>query len=196
MLQLLISYKCNKLSGEVEVPGDKSISHRALILSSQAIGKSEIKGLLESDDVIHTAEALKLMGVNIERTKSSWLVDGVGTGGLSEPTDILYMGNSGTGTRLMMGLVATHPFMSFFNGDISLRKRPMSRVSIPLEKFGATIKARQSGLLPLLIEGSENPVPISYTPPVASAQIKSAILLAALNTPGETTVIENESTGL
>ncbi len=191
----LTSKKAIKLNGEINVPGDKSISHRALIISSQALGRSEITGLLESDDVIHTSEALKLMGVEIEKTRQgSWLVEGVGTGGLTEPDDILYMGNSGTGTRLMMGLVSTHPFLSFFNGDESLRKRPMKRVSEPLQKSGAQILSRKGGLLPLAVIGAASPIPFTYEMNVASAQVKSAILLAALNIPGRTTVIEKEPT--
>jgi len=194
MIKPLISRRAGKLSGEITVPGDKSISHRALILASQAVGQSEITGLLESEDVIHTAKALELMGVEIHKTKDAWRIDGVGTGGLSEPDDILYMGNSGTGTRLMMGLCATHGFTSFFSGDKSLIKRPMLRAITPLKKFGAEFITREKGLLPLAVIGAKNPMPISYELPVASAQVKSAILLAALNTPGKTTVIEKTPT--
>jgi len=190
----LTSHRAKKLSGEITVPGDKSISHRALLLASQAIGKSEITGLLEGEDVIHTAEALEKMGVLIKKKGGVWEVSGVGTGGLSEPEDILYMGNSGTGTRLLMGLCATHGFTSSFNGDASLNKRPMLRAITPLKKFGAEFVTRAGGLLPLTVIGAKNPMPISYELPVASAQVKSAILLAALNVPGQTTVIEKTPT--
>lgn len=182
-----ISYKTSGLKGNITVAGDKSISHRALIFGSQAIGTTEVHGLLESEDVIHTAEALKLMGVQIEKNGNSWKIKGVGTGGLSHPTDTLYMGNSGTGARLMMGLVSSYPFTSKFDGDASLRKRPMRRVTIPLAQSGAQFDGDK---LPLTVTGIQSAMPINYTLPVASAQVKSAILLAALNIAGKTTVVE------
>jgi 3-phosphoshikimate 1-carboxyvinyltransferase len=189
------SSKTRSLHGTTTVPGDKSISHRALMLSSQAIGTSTIEGLLLGEDVMHTAEALRHLGVTITRaTDGRWHVQGVGIGGFTEPDTIIDMGNAGTGARLMMGLVASNPITVFFTGDHSLRSRPMARVTIPLSQMGATITGRQNGRLPLAITGSASPLPIRYTLPVPSAQIKSAILLAGLNTPGNTTVIEPEAT--
>ncbi|MBL0318539.1 MAG: 3-phosphoshikimate 1-carboxyvinyltransferase [Alphaproteobacteria bacterium] len=180
-----------KLEGMLKVPGDKSISHRSLIFASQAVGHSTIEGLLEGDDVLRTGDALKKLGAVIERDDDGiWHVDGVGVGGLCEPNDILDLGNSGTGARLLMGLVSSYPFKTFFTGDASLRKRPMKRVSEPLAKMGAVFHARTGGLLPMMVEGAAQPIPIEYTLPVASAQVKSAILLAALNIPGTTSVIE------
>lgn len=190
----LISSKSKALRGVVPVPGDKSISHRALLLASQAIGRSTISGLLEGEDVLDTAKALRQMGVTITQEKDTWVVDGVGTGGLAEPDDVLNMGNSGTGSRLMMGLVATHPFTTFFTGDKSLRSRPMDRVTKPLSAMGARFISRSGGRLPLAVIGAAEPLPLEYTLPVASAQVKTAILLAGLNTPGKTTVIEPEAT--
>ena len=188
------SHKTSGLKGTFPVPGDKSISHRALIFGSQAIGTSEIHGLLESEDVVHTAQALELMGVTItheiKKGQKIWRINGVGTGGLSEPSDILYMGNSGTGARLMMGLVSSYPFTSFFNGDQSLRGRPMKRVITPLMQSGAQFQTHTGDKLPLSVTGIREALPIEYTLPVASAQVKSAILLAALNIAGKTTVIE------
>lgn len=179
------------LIGHATVPGDKSISHRSLMLASQAIGTTQISGLLEGEDVLHTADALRALGVTVRRLHAGrWEVQGVGIGGLSESARILDMGNSGTSTRLLMGLLAPYPFLSFFTGDASLSKRPMKRVSDPLTKMGATIIAREGGRLPLLLQGTANPNPIEYRLPVASAQVKSAILLAGLNTPGITSVIE------
>lgn len=195
MTSPLISTPCKRLHGTVEVPGDKSISHRALMLASQAVGVSHIQGLLEGEDVIHTAKALKNLGVPIERSLDHiWTVKGVGTGGLSEPDDILDMGNSGTGARLMMGLVTPYPFTTFFTGDISLRSRPMGRVTIPLTQMGAQVIAREKARLPLALIGTSHPIPITYSLPVASAQVKSAVLLAGLNTPGHTSVIETAYT--
>jgi 3-phosphoshikimate 1-carboxyvinyltransferase len=183
------------LTGFTSCPGDKSISHRALILSSQRIGITEINGILEGDDVLNTAKALGLFGVNVTRNSAHhWQVSGVGIGGLAEASDILDMGNSGTGARLMMGLLASYPFASFFTGDASLRKRPMKRVMTPLEQMGARFEARDGGRLPLMMRGASQPLPIEYTLPMASAQVKSAILLAALNTAGATTVIEPKAT--
>ncbi len=185
------SIPCKPLTGVISVPGDKSISHRALILASQALGTTEIRGLLEGEDVINTAKALKLLGVNVEsRQAQHWRIHGVGTGGLHEASDVLDMGNSGTGARLMMGLVAPYPFVTFFTGDASLRNRPMKRVMTPLQQVGVRFEAREGGKLPIALHGTAQPLPIEYTLPVPSAQVKSALLLSALNTAGTTTVIE------
>ena len=189
------SRNCTKLSGTFTVPGDKSISHRALILASQVLGETEITGLLEGEDVIHTAKALRLLGVSITQENAGhWRVQGVGVGGLAESQDVLDMGNAGTGARLMMGLVSPYNFVSFFTGDESLRSRPMQRVMTPLSQMGARFEARAGGKLPIALHGTSQTLPIEYTLPVPSAQIKSAILLAALNTAGTTTVIEKEAT--
>jgi 3-phosphoshikimate 1-carboxyvinyltransferase len=179
------------LSGEVRVPGDKSISHRALMLSALAVGESRIDGLLEGEDVLATAAAMRAMGATIERAADgAWLVSGVGVGGLLQPEAALDMGNSGTSTRLLMGLVASHPITATFVGDASLSRRPMARVIDPLATMGADIAASPGGRLPLMVRGACPAVPIAYRLPVASAQVKSAILLAGLNTPGITEVIE------
>ena len=173
------------------VPGDKSISHRALMFSALAIGTSRIEGLLEGEDVLATAVALRAMGATIIRHDDGiWEVSGVGVGGLLQPTQALDMGNSGTSTRLLMGLVASHPITVTFVGDASLSARPMGRVIEPLSQMGADITASPGGKLPLMVRGICPSVPISYTLPVASAQVKSAVLLAGLNTPGITQVIE------
>lgn len=182
------------LKGAFRVPGDKSISHRALILASQAIGESRISGLLEGDDVMATAEALRKMGVIIEKSGHEWIVAGTGIRGLAEPSDVMDMGNTGTGTRLLMGLVAPYKFTSFFTGDESLRKRPMSRIAKPLERIGAKVISRSLCRLPLAVLGAENPVPVTYALPVPSAQVKSAVLLAGLGIVGTTSVIEPEPT--
>ncbi len=198
---VLMSSRSGALSGTVAVPGDKSISHRALILAASAIGVSRITGLLEADDVMRTASALKSMGVKIERADAgdetalrTWQVTGCGVGGLIETDQILDLGNSGTGVRLIMGLLATHPMTSILTGDESLRARPMGRVINPLKSFGARFTARDGDRLPVTVSGTATPIPITYELPVASAQVKSAILLAALNTPGKTTVIEPQRT--
>lgn len=188
------SSSVSKLSGDVLVAGDKSISHRALMLASQGLGTTTIHGLLEGEDVLNTAAALRNMGVQIEKSGDVWKVEGVGIGGLKEPEAVLDMGNSGTSTRLLMGLVTPYPFTSFFTGDDSLRSRPMARVITPLEQMGAHITTHTGGKLPLSVGGTSNPKPINYILPVASAQVKSAIILAALNTPGTTTVIEPHAT--
>lgn len=190
----LISCKKNiALKGKIEVAGDKSISHRSLIFASLAYGKSKITGLLEGEDVLKTAAALKLMGVEIEKhNNSTWEVNGVGAFGLQESSDILDMGNSGTSSRLMAGLVAPYNFTSFFTGDNSLRKRPMARVFEPIKEIGAQVVARQDNLMPFAIIGAKNAMPIDYKMKVASAQVKSCILLAALNIRGLTTIIEPE----
>jgi 3-phosphoshikimate 1-carboxyvinyltransferase len=179
------------LNGRLRVPGDKSISHRALILSALAIGRTEIKGLLEGEDVLRTAAALAALGAGVNRAAEGvWRVDGIGVGGLAEPEIVLDLGNSGTGARLLMGVVASHAITTFFTGDASLRRRPMARVAEPLARLGARFIARAGLRLPLAVVGAASPLPISYRLPVASAQVKSAILLAGLNAPGETAVIE------
>ncbi len=177
------------------VPGDKSISHRALMFAALAVGISRIEGLLEGDDVLATAAALRAMGATITRLADGiWEVSGVGVGGLLQPAQALDMGNSGTSTRLLMGLVASHPITATFIGDTSLSARPMGRVIDPLSQMGADITASPGGRLPLMVRGICPAVPISYTLPVASAQVKSAVLLAGLNTPGITRVIEPVAT--
>jgi 3-phosphoshikimate 1-carboxyvinyltransferase len=181
--------------GDIAVPGDKSISHRALMLSSQTLGTTLISGLLEGDDVLNTAAALRLLGVNVtHRAAGLWDVEGVGIGGLSESPDVLDMGNSGTSTRLLMGLVSPYPFVTFFTGDGSLRSRPMGRVLTPLGLMGAKFVTHGGSRLPLALQGSADTMPITYRLPVASAQVKSAVLLAALNTPGRSTVVEPQPT--
>jgi len=183
------------LRGEIRAPGDKSISHRALMLGGLAVGETTIHGLLEGEDVLRTAAAMRAMGAEVSRDDAgTWRVHGRGIGGLAEPSDVLDMGNAGTGTRLLMGVVATHPFVSFFSGDASLRSRPMARVTKPLEQMGARFVGREGGRLPTAVIGTARPVPITYRLPVASAQVKSAIILAGLNTPGRTTVVEPEPT--
>lgn len=183
--------RAERLSGTVRVPGDKSISHRSLMLGSLAIGTTRISGLLEGEDVLATAAAMRAMGASIERGDDGvWTVDGVGVGGLLQPETALDMGNSGTSTRLLMGLIASHAITATFTGDASLSSRPMGRVIDPLSLMGADITASPGGRLPLMVRGINPAVPITYTLPVASAQVKSAILLAGLNTPGITTVIE------
>ncbi len=183
------------LRGAVRVPGDKSISHRALIVGALAAGRTTVTGMLEGDDILSTAGALRALGARIERQPDGrWVVDGPGLGSFQEPAGVLDLGNSGTGARLMMGVVATQPFTSFFTGDASLCKRPMARVTDPLRKMGAQVLARTGARLPLAITGSEETTPIEYTLPVPSAQVKSAILFAGLGTAGETTVIEPEPT--
>ena len=195
MAKPLISRSTTALAGSARVPGDKSISHRALMLGALAVGESVVTGLLEGDDVLRTAACMRALGAEVERrADGSWRLFGRGVGGLMEPADILDMGNSGTGARLLMGLVASHPFTCFFTGDASLRSRPMRRISEPLGRMGARFISRDGGRLPLAVTGAERPIPITYETPVASAQVKSAILLAGLNTPGETTVIEREAT--
>ena len=179
------------LRGTLKVPGDKSISHRALMLSALAVGTSNISGLLEGEDVLATAAAMRAMGAHIERNGAGiWTVDGVGVGGLMQPSGALDMGNSGTSTRLLMGLVASHRLTATFIGDASLSKRPMGRVIDPLSQMGAEFTASPGGMLPLMVRGLVPAIPISYRLPVASAQVKSAVLLAGLNIAGITEVIE------
>ena len=191
---MLSSIKNDKpLTGDIIIPGDKSISHRSLIFAALAHGKSEISGLLEGEDVLRTAQALRHMGVEIDKKENGrWIVNGSGIVGLMEPDDILDMGNSGTAARLLAGLVTPYDFTSFFSGDASLRKRPMKRVFEPIKQFGATITAREDNLMPFAITGSDSPMAIEYEMKMASAQVKSCILLAALGTNGVTTIFEPE----
>jgi len=186
------AFKCaGPLSGSVRVPGDKSISHRSLMLSALAVGQSTVEGLLEGEDVLATAAAMRAMGAQIARGEDGrWTIHGVGVGGLLQPGQALDMGNSGTSTRLLMGLVASHPITATFIGDASLSKRPMNRVIEPLSLMGAEFSSSPGGRLPLMLRGICPAVPIDYRLPVASAQVKSAVLLAGLNTPGITRVIE------
>ena len=182
--------------GRVRVPGDKSISHRALILGALAIGRTNISGLLEGDDVINTGKAMRLLGARVVRVgEGLWQVDGVGVGGFAEPSTALDFGNSGTGCRLVIGAVAGCPITATFDGDASLRTRPMSRVLDPLQRMGArTLRIAEGGRLPVTLQGARDAIPIVYEPPAASAQLKSAVLLSGLAAPGETTVVEAEAT--
>ena len=190
----LRAYPAGGLSGRATVPGDKSVSHRALMLAAMAVGESRIQGLLEGADVLATAAALRGLGVAIERDPDGvWRVQGVGVAGLCEPDAPLDLGNSGTGARLLLGLLAGQPFTSFMTGDDSLRSRPMARVTEPLAEMGATFVSRSRGRLPLAITGSNELMPIRYRQKVASAQVKSAILLAGLHAPGRTTVVEPQA---
>ncbi|MEQ8665023.1 MAG: 3-phosphoshikimate 1-carboxyvinyltransferase [Rhodospirillales bacterium] len=193
----LRSSQATSLKGTVAVPGDKSISHRAILLGASAIGETTVTGLLEGEDVLATAAAVEAMGAIVTRPATpggEWCIAGRGVGGLSEPATVLDMGNSGTAARLMMGLLAAHPMRAQMTGDASLNGRPMQRVMTPLEKMGARFEARDGGRMPLCVIGSDELIPIEYELPVASAQVKSAILLAGLNTAGITTVIEPEPT--
>jgi 3-phosphoshikimate 1-carboxyvinyltransferase len=183
------------LRGTIRVPGDKSISHRSIMLGALALGETCISGLLEGEDVLATAAAMRAMGAQVERTAAGeWRVHGVGVGALLQPAQALDMGNSGTSTRLLMGLIASHPIAATFTGDASLSKRPMGRVIEPLSMMGASVTASPGDTLPLMLRGASPSVPITYRLPVASAQVKSAVLLAGLNTPGITTVIEHVAT--
>ncbi|MFO1207967.1 MAG: 3-phosphoshikimate 1-carboxyvinyltransferase [Amaricoccus sp.] len=183
------------LRGEAQVPGDKSVSHRALILGALAVGETRISGLLEGEDVLDTAKAMQAFGAEVERTgPGAWVVNGVGVGGFQEPSDVVDHGNSGTGVRLVMGAMATTDITATFTGDASLRGRPMGRITDPLALFGAEARGRRGGRLPITLTGAANPLPVHYTTPVASAQVKSAVLLAGLNAPGETVVTEREAT--
>ncbi|QDC08527.1 3-phosphoshikimate 1-carboxyvinyltransferase [Oceanicola sp. D3] len=191
----MTSRKAAPLTGVAEVPGDKSISHRSLILGAMAVGETKITGLLEGEDVLDTAKAMRALGADVvQHGAGEWSVHGVGVGGFGEPEDVIDCGNSGTGVRLIMGAVATHPFSVTFTGDASLRSRPMGRVTEPLSLFGTVSYGKSGGRLPLTMVGAESPVPVSYTTPVPSAQVKSAVLLAGLNAPGVTVVTEKEAT--
>ncbi|OWU69247.1 3-phosphoshikimate 1-carboxyvinyltransferase [Roseovarius sp. 22II1-1F6A] len=183
------------LTGTAEVPGDKSISHRAIILGAMAVGETRVTGLLEGQDVLDTARAMRAFGAEVSRDDDgTWHVHGVGVGGFAEPGNVIDCGNSGTGVRLIMGTMATSPITATFTGDASLNGRPMGRVTDPLALFGTRAYGRQGGRLPMTVVGAADPVPVRYTVPVPSAQVKSAVLLAGLNAPGETVVIEAEAT--
>ena len=183
------------LKGRLRVPGDKSISHRALIFGALAVGETRITGLLEGEDVLNTGKAMRSLGALVERTgEGAWRVHGVGVGGFRQPQGVLDFGNSATGCRLIMGAAAGCPITTTFDGDASLRKRPMKRILDPVMLMGArAADMAEGGRLPVTIEGARDPIPIVYRTPVPSAQIKSAVLLAALAAPGETTVIETEA---
>jgi 3-phosphoshikimate 1-carboxyvinyltransferase len=184
------------LKGRIRVPGDKSISHRSMIFGLLSIGETRVEGLLEGDDVLRTAEACRALGATITReAPGRWRIHGVGIGGLTEPKDVLDFGNAGTGSRLMMGVAGSHPITATFDGDASLRKRPMRRILDPLVQMGVSVVSEaEGGRVPLTLRGPKETLPITYETPAASAQIKSAILLAGLNSPGKTTVIEREAT--
>ncbi|MDE2466155.1 MAG: 3-phosphoshikimate 1-carboxyvinyltransferase [Alphaproteobacteria bacterium] len=183
------------LGGTAAVPGDKSISHRALILGALCVGETRIEGLLEAEDVLNTAAAMRAFGARVERhADGSWSVFGVGVGGLGEPEDVLDFGNSGTGSRLVMGMMATTPIRAVFTGDDSLRRRPMGRVLEPLRLFGAEAQAGEGGRMPITLVGAREALPIRHHVTLASAQVKSALLLAALNAPGRTTISQSALT--
>ncbi len=191
----MTAHRAGPLSGLAEVPGDKSISHRALILGALSVGETVITGLLEGQDVLDTGRAMRAFGAEVVRDDDgTWRVRGVGVGGLAEPGQVIDCGNSGTGVRLIMGAMATSPITATFTGDASLNRRPMARVTDPLALFGARAVGRSGGRLPMTIIGAQYPVPVRYSVPVPSAQVKSAVLLAGLNAPGQTVVIEREAT--
>jgi 3-phosphoshikimate 1-carboxyvinyltransferase len=191
----MTAHRSGALSGTVDVPGDKSISHRALILGALTVGETRITGLLEGQDVLDTGAAMRAFGAEVVRTgPGAWVVHGVGVGGFAEPDRVIDCGNSGTGVRLIMGAMATSPITATFTGDASLVGRPMGRVTDPLALFGARAYGRAGGRLPMTVVGAADPVPVRYTVPMPSAQVKSAVLLAGLNAPGETVVIEREAT--
>ncbi|WP_071797542.1 3-phosphoshikimate 1-carboxyvinyltransferase [Natronohydrobacter thiooxidans] len=191
----MTSHKSGPLTGVAEVPGDKSISHRALILGALSVGETKITGLLEGQDVLDTAKAMQAFGATVtQHGPGAWSVQGVGVGGFAEPANVIDCGNSGTGVRLIMGAMATSDIAATFTGDASLNKRPMGRVTDPLALFGARAYGRRGGRLPLTLIGAAEPVPVEYRLPMPSAQVKSAVLLAGLNAPGQTVVIEQEPT--
>ena len=192
----LTARQSGPIQGRVRVPGDKSISHRSLILGALTVGESTITGLLEGEDVLHTADVMRALGARVERTgDQTWRVNGVGIGGFAQPAGMLDFGNSGTGVRLAIGAVAGAPVTATFDGDESLRGRPMQRVLDPLQRMGArVVHVADGGRLPLTLKGAADPIPIVYESPVASAQLKSAVLLAGLAARGETIVIEAEAT--
>ncbi|MDB2460083.1 3-phosphoshikimate 1-carboxyvinyltransferase [Planktomarina temperata] len=191
----MTSHKSGPLRGQADVPGDKSISHRSLILGALSLGKTRIQGLLEGDDVLDTGKAMQAFGAEvINHGGGSWSVHGVGVGGFAEPDHVIDCGNSGTGVRLIMGAMATSPIAATFTGDGSLNKRPMGRVTDPLALFGAQSYGRSEGRLPLTLIGAAQALPVRYEVPMPSAQVKSAVLLAGLNAPGQTVVIEKEAT--
>ena len=191
----MTSTACGPLSGTADVPGDKSISHRSLILGAMCVGETTITGLLEGQDVLDTAKAMRAFGAQVtDHGGGSWSVRGVGVGGFAEPDGVIDCGNSGTGVRLIMGAMATQPITATFSGDASLNGRPMARVTDPLALFGCQAVGRAQGRLPMTLVGAREPVPVRYVVPVPSAQVKSAVLLAGLNAPGKTVVIEKEAT--
>ncbi|WP_347825690.1 3-phosphoshikimate 1-carboxyvinyltransferase [uncultured Planktomarina sp.] len=191
----MTSHKSGPLRGQADVPGDKSISHRSLILGALSLGETRIQGLLEGDDVLDTGKAMQAFGAEIiNHGGGSWSVHGVGVGGFAEPDHVIDCGNSGTGVRLIMGAMATSPIAATFTGDGSLNKRPMGRVTDPLALFGAQSYGRSEGRLPLTLVGAAQPLPVRYQVPMPSAQVKSAVLLAGLNALGQTVVIEKEAT--
>ena len=191
----MTSHACGPLSGTAEVPGDKSISHRSLILGALSVGETKISGLLEGQDVLDTAKAMRAFGAEVtDLGGGNWTVHGVGVGGFAEPENVIDCGNSGTGVRLIMGAMATSPITATYTGDASLNGRPMARVTDPLAEFGCQTVGRQGGRLPMTLVGAADPVPVRYVVPVPSAQVKSAVLLAGLNAPGKTVVIEKEAT--
>jgi 3-phosphoshikimate 1-carboxyvinyltransferase len=191
----MTSRPCGPLKGVAAVPGDKSISHRALILGAMAVGETRITGLLEGQDVLDTAAAMRAFGADVQQMgPGEWSVHGVGVGGFCEPEQVVDCGNSGTGVRLIMGAMATSPISVTFTGDASLRSRPMARITDPISLFGATAYGRDGGRLPMTVVGAAMPVPVRYEVPMPSAQVKSAVLLAGLNAPGQTVVIEREIT--
>ncbi len=191
----MISRPCGPLSGVADVPGDKSISHRSLILGAMAVGETRITGLLEGQDVLDTAKAMRSFGAEVtDHGGGEWSVYGVGVGGFAEPDHVIDCGNSGTGVRLIMGAMATSPITATFTGDASLNGRPMARVTDPLALFGTRAVGRDGGRLPMTLVGAADPIPVRYEVPVPSAQVKSAVLLAGLNAPGKTVVIETEAT--
>lgn len=191
----MTSRKSGPLKGVADVPGDKSISHRSLLLGAMAVGETRVTGLLEGEDVLATAAAMRAFGADVERLgDGEWRVNGVGVGGFAEPENVVDCGNAGTGVRLIMGCMATSPITATFTGDASLRSRPMGRVTDPIALFGAQSYGRTGGRLPMTVVGAKNPIPVRYRTPMASAQVKSAVLLAGLNAPGETVVIEAEAT--
>ncbi|WP_298915040.1 3-phosphoshikimate 1-carboxyvinyltransferase [uncultured Roseobacter sp.] len=191
----MTSHPCGPLSGNADVPGDKSISHRSLILGALSVGETKIVGLLEGQDVLDTAKAMRAFGAEVtDHGGGNWTVNGVGVGGFAEPDQVIDCGNSGTGVRLIMGAMATSPISATFTGDASLNGRPMARVTDPLALFGTQAHGRAGGRLPMTLVGAADPMPVEYTVPVPSAQVKSAVLLAGLNAPGKTVVIEAEAT--
>ena len=191
----MISSPGHPLRGAIGIPGDKSISHRALILAALSAGETRTTGLLEADDVLATAKAVERFGATVERSApGEWSIHGVGTGGFAEPDDVIDCGNSGTGVRLLMGAMATTEIAATFTGDSSLRSRPMGRITNPLGEFGARCEGRAGGRLPITVLGPREALPITHRPSVPSAQVKSAILLAGLNALGSTTVFEASTT--
>ena len=191
----MTSRPCGPLKGEARVPGDKSISHRSLILGALSVGETRVSGLLEGQDVLDTGKAMRSFGAEVtDHGGGEWSVHGVGVGGFAEPDHVIDCGNSGTGVRLIMGAMATTPIAATFTGDASLNSRPMARITDPIALFGAQSYGRSGGRLPMTIVGADMPIPVNYTVPMPSAQVKSAVLLAGLNAPGETVVVEKEAT--